>query len=102
MHWYHQREKEVSNINEFRYINESLRITERDDPARGGKRVEARTYSKGTTVLFPKGIRREVTTEYWKDIGTIMNPTHIHVPEQPLSLAKRLLLERIEASRNGV
>jgi hypothetical protein len=44
---------------------------------------------------------REVTTEWWKDIGTVMDPIENHVPEQPASYAKKLLQAHVDAQRTG-
>jgi hypothetical protein len=89
----------MSNTNEFDYINETLRITTRPDPARGGKRVETRIFSRKTYVLQPDGLIEETTVECWKDIGTIKDEVNNHVPEQPTNRYKRHLIERARAAQ---
>jgi len=84
----------MSNINEFKYYNDTLRITTRVDPARGGKRVETRVAYSKATILERNSLRTERITEVWCDIGTIMSPITNHVPEQPKSLAYKLLVKR--------
>ena len=64
------------------------------DPARGGRKIEMRTSSRFTTVMWPGGVCSETLSENWKDIGTLMEPITNHVPEQPASYAEKLLLAR--------
>jgi hypothetical protein len=77
----------------------TIRISKFSDPARGGRRVEVRTFSRHTTVRWSRDLTRETTLEWWKDVGTLMDPIENHVPEQPASFAKRMLQARNDARR---
>ena len=68
-----------------------IRINKFIDPARGGRQIEMRTFSRRTTVLYPGGISQETAVDYWKDIGTMMEPITNHTPEQPASLARKIM-----------
>ncbi len=77
-----------------------IRISKFHDRIRGGRMVEMRTSSRQTTVLHPGGISAETHSENWLDIGTLM-PTNInHVPEQPKSLAEKMLQRHLDSKRD--
>ena len=69
------------------------------DPARGGRKIEERIKYAVSTVKHPDGITVVNTQEVWLDIGTLMEPIKNHVPEQPKSLAQKLLEAHIEKQR---
>lgn len=76
----------------------TIRINQFTDPARGGQQMQALTFTRRTTVLYPGGITKVTTTEYFKDIGTLMREVPNHVPEQPTNRWKQALIERERAS----
>ena len=65
------------------------------NPERGGRMIEERVAREQSTILLPGGLSVEVTGEVWLDIGTLMEPVENVQPEQPPSLAKRMMQERI-------
>ncbi len=73
-----------------------IRISKWHDSARGGRRVELRTSSSTTTVLHPGGISEETHSEKWLDVGTLMAPVTNHTPEQPKSLAEKMLQRHLD------
>ena len=78
-------------------MSETVRISRFHDSDRQGRRVEFRTFHRQTTVMYPGGIRKEVTTEYWKDVGTLREPITNYVPEQPTNRWKQRLIDRQRA-----
>jgi len=66
------------------------------DPARGGRRIEERVSYSHSTVLNPGGFSMETTHEVWLDIGTLMEPVDNVQPEQPPSLAKKMMEQRLD------
>ena len=76
----------------------TIRISKFSNPARGGKRVELRTFHRQTTVKWSKDLTHERTEEYWRDIGTLMDPVENHVKEQPTNKWKQRLIDAQRAA----
>lgn len=74
----------------------TIRIAQYPDSDRGGRRVDKLVESSKRIIMRPGGYCEITTRELWKDIGTLMNPVLNHVPEQPKSLAHKLLQKRMD------
>ena len=74
-------------------MSNTTRISRFSDPARGGRRVEFRTWHSKSTVKWSRELTKETTREWWRDVGTLMDEVKDHVKEQPTNKWKQRLID---------